>query len=441
MRQTLISQIEIADNRQRQEFEPNALQELKNSIEDGGLQNAPVLRTVGSRLVLVSGERRLRAISEIFDLGGSFKYDGAIFTAGSVPYTLLGDLDELAAEEAELDENFRRKDLTWQEHAAALGRLHRLRQAQSVASGGPVHTVADTALEISGRSDGSFQDNVRKELIVARNLENTAISKAKNVDEAFKILKRQETQKANVELAAKVGLTFTASQHTLLHVDCLSFMQATDLRFDVICTDPPYGMGADEFGDAGGKLTGIEHHYKDDYESWQVLMRAWCPLSYRVAKPAAHAYVFCDFDRFHELKQLMQSAGWYVFRTPLIVHKQNSGRVPLPDRGPRRQYELVLYAIKGDRTVNLIAPDVLSCPADDNLSHGAQKPVAVFQNLLHRSVRPGDLVADFFAGTGPIFPAAHALQCTVVATEKTAEYFAISYQRLENLKLTEQVAA
>lgn len=441
MRQTLISSISIAENRQRQEFEPNALQELKNSIEDGGLQNAPVCRLVAGNLVLISGERRLRAISEIYELGGSFRYDGEVFAAGTVPFTLLGDLDELAAEEAELDENFRRKDLTWQEHAAALERLHRLRTAQAAKSGAPFHTVADTALEISGRSDGSFQDNVRKELIVARNLDNVAISKAKNVEDAFKILKKQETAKANVELAAKVGLTFTANSHRLFHGDCLEYMASTSDRFDVICTDPPYGMGADQFGDGGGKLSGIEHHYDDSYEAWQKLMQAWCPLSYRVAKPSAHAYIFCDFDRFHELKALLQAAGWYVFRTPLIVHKQNSGRVPLPDRGPRRQYELVLFANKGDRTVNLIAPDVLSSPADDNLSHGAQKPVGVFQNLLHRSVRPGDDVADFFAGTGPIFPAGHNLQCKVTAWEKAAEYYALSYKRLGDLKLAEEIAA
>ena len=30
----------------------------------------------------------------------------------------------------------------------------------------------------------------------------------------------------------------------------------------MILTDPPYGMDADQFGDGGGKMTGIEHHYK-----------------------------------------------------------------------------------------------------------------------------------------------------------------------------------
>jgi DNA modification methylase len=201
----------------------------------------------------------------------------------------------------------------------------------------------------------------------------------------------------------------------------------------VILTDPPYGMGADSFGDAGGKMTGITHNYDDSYEAWQALMQAWAPLSFAVTKPQAHAYVFCDFDRFHELKSLMQLAGWYVFRTPLIVHKLNSGRVPLPDQGPRRQYELVLYAIKGKKPVTHIYP----VSGDENLSHGAQKPVALYQNLLQRSVRPGDRVLDCFAGTAGTIPAGHSYQCEVTAIEQSPEYYALGLQRLAEIKQEE----
>jgi DNA modification methylase len=184
-------------------------------------------------------------------------------------------------------------------------------------------------------------------------------------------------------------------------------------------------------------MTAIEHHYDDSYESWQKLMAAWCPLSFAIAAPRAHAYVFCDFDRFHELKSLMQAAGWYVFRTPLIIRKINSGRVPLPTMGPRRQYELVLYAIKGDKEVTHIYPDIIEASADENLGHGAQKPVSVYQNLLQRSVRPGDRVADFFAGTGPIFPAAHGFKCYAVGVEQDAANYAKCVKRLQELKLLE----
>jgi len=451
-----LSRIVIKPERQRQEFDPEALQELKVSIEDRGLLHPPVLRREGEDFVLVAGERRLKAISEIFELGGRFSYNGQTFEDWSVPFTDIGELSTLEAEEAELDENLKRRDLTWQEHAAAVSRLHALRTAQrdahvakttlafgqAVAAAVPAHTVADTAKELTGRTDGSYQDAVRKELIVARHLDNPAVAKAKSADEAFKILKRQEEQKKNLELAAAVGMTFSADKHKAFNTNCLTWMAdpANVGKFDVILTDPPYGMGAQDFGDGGGKFDGIEHHYDDSYEHWKKLMTEWSKLSFVVAKPQAHAYVFCDIDNFGELKAMMREAGWYVFRTPLINFKTNSGRVPLPDQGPRRQYEILLYAIKGKKTVTHIYPDVISTQADDNMTHGAQKPVSLYQNLLQRSVRPGDSVLDCFAGTGTIFPAAHGMQCEATGLELNPEYYAMCLKRLQDVKLQDQLS-
>lgn len=455
MRFIPLTEIIIRPARQRQEFEPEAMQELIASIEDRGLMHPPVLRKEPDGWVLVAGERRLRAISQIYALGGGFACDGELVLHGQVPFTNLGDLTDLEAEEAELDENLKRKDLTWQEHAAATARLHKLRVLQRneenavTMSLGEVpkltHTVAETALEIMGRSDGAYQDTVRKEIIVAKHLSNPAIAKAKSADEAFKILRRQEEAQKNVELANEVGATFNASQHDLYNIDCLQFMRnfvgAEDL-FDVILTDPPYGMDADQFGDGGGKLAGITHQYDDSEESWRELMKQWTVLSYQITKPQAHAYVFCDFDKFHELKAMMQTAGWYVFRTPLIAHKMNSGRVPLPDQGPRRQYELVLYAIKGKKQTTHIYPDVISTSseASEATSHGAQKPVALYQNLLQRSVKAGDRVLDTFAGSGTIFEAAHGFRCYATGVELNPEYYGLCLKRLKSLKALETPA-
>ena len=470
-----LSDVQIAANRQRQEFDPEALQELVTSIETSGLMHPPVLRQDGDTFYLVAGERRLRAITQIFELGGQFIHNETLFTAGtgSIPYVSLGSLTALEAEEAELDENLKRRDLTWQELAAAHARLHTLRTQQKAAATAAVeseapesgaatvatqaHTVADTAQELYGRRDGSYQDKVRKEILVARHLDNPLIAKAKSADEALKILKKEETRQNNIALAQVVGKTFAADKHKLFNVNCIEFMTTladdpAGQRFDVILTDPPYGMGADTFGDGAGRLSAIEHHYDDSYESFVELMTGWrpgrvepshlgwCHLSYQVAKPAAHAYVFCDIDRFHELRKWMQEAGWYVFRTPLINVKANSGRVPLPDRGPRRQYEIVLYAIKGNKPVTHIYPDVITTSADENISHGAQKPVALYENLLMRSVRPGDEVADFFGGTGTLLPAAHTYKCSATVTEQNPEYFAMCLQRVELLKKLDEPA-
>jgi DNA modification methylase len=434
-----ISEIVIDANRQRREFESQALGELAAGIRARGLMHAIVLRERDGAMVLVAGERRMRAIDEVRMLGGTIKYNGEVIPDGYLPYVTLGQLSPLEAEEAELEENLHRKDLTWQERAAALSRLHNLRSKQAHAEG-RVHTVADTAVEVKGRSDGNFQNTVRKDIIVSQYLHIPEIAKAKNTDEAFKILKKQEETRRYADLAKRVGSTLTHESHKVYNTNCLSWMLGTDPeQFDVILTDPPYGMGADDFGDGAGNLGGIEHHYKDDYESWRALMQDWAPLAYRVAKPESHAYVFCDIDNFHELKQIMQSAGWWVTRTPFICTKPNSGRVPHPDHGPRRQWEMILYAIKGKKKTLGIFPDVITTFADANMTHGAQKPVALYSDLLKRSARPGDRVLDSFAGSGTIFPAAHAAKCLAVGIEQNQQYFGICLQRLQGLATPEQV--
>lgn len=433
-----VSKIIIKEGRQRREFDPQAMAELSQTITDKGLMHAVVLReeevapgVLG--MVLVAGERRLRAVRDMWMLGATLRFNNEIIPEGEVPYVTLGQLSPLQAEEAELEENLHRKDLTWQENSSAMAKLHALRSRQAQAEG-RVHTVADTAMETKGRTDGGYQNSVRKDLIVANYLHIPAVAKAKSADEAFKILKRQEEQQKNVALAASVGKTFTQNIHELHNTNCLSWMraQAADL-FDCIIADAPYGMGADTFGDGAGKMGGIEHHYKDDYESWKALMAEWCPLAYRAAKPQCHAYVFCDLDNFHELKTMMVQAGWWVTRTPFICTKPNSGRVPHPEHGPRRQWEMILYAIKGKKLTNGIYSDVLTTMADPNMSHGAQKPVALYLELLKRSVKAGDVVLDPFAGSGTIFAAAHQFKVKAVGIELNPEYYGLCLQRLQTL--------
>ena len=432
----------IKPNRQRKGFDQDTLSGLEQSIEHGQLLHAPVLREENGQFVLVAGETRIKAIDNIRMLGGRFRFNNQEVPEGMIPYVNLGDLSELEAEEAELEENIKRKDLTWQDNAAAMAKLHSLRSRQAQAQG-RIHTVADTAMEVNGRSDGAYQESIRKDLIIAKHLDNPLIAKAKDTNEAFKILKKQETTERNIQHAATVGQTFTSAAHQLFNINCLQWMATADPeQFDVILTDPPYGMGADGFSDGGsGRLANNEHHYDDSYESWVQLMRQWAPLAYRVAKSEAHAYVFCDIDNFPELKQIMKAAGWYVFRTPFICTKPNSGRVPLPDQGPRRQWEMILYAIKGKKKTTAIYPDVITTMADPGLTHGAQKPVALYADLLKRSVRPGDSILDSFAGSGTIFPASHQFKCKAVGLEMNPEYFALCHKRIAGLETPEQSAA
>lgn len=424
-RQSLI----IPPSRQRQEFDPEALIDLANSISQVGLLHPIVVRETALGFALVAGERRLRALETIWALGDGIRHNGHIYGPDELPYVSLGDLSPLEAEEAELDENLKRSDLSWQERAEALGRLHGLRSAQA-AQVGETHGIADTLREV----ETTAYAKDRQAILLAGHLANPLVAGAKNEKEAFKALRRQEDQIKNIALAESIGANYNSAVHKLFHVDCLEWLASCPSNsFDVILTDPPYGMNAQNFNDGGGKMVNSVHTYDDSPAAWRRLMTLWVVESFRVAKPEAHAYVFCDFDKFHELKSLMERTGWYVFRTPIIVYKLGSGRVPLPEHGPRRQYEICLYAIKGNKPVTAIYSDVIPCRLEENLSHGANKPVELYIDLLKRSTKPGDCVLDSFAGSGTIFPAAHACKLYATGLELSPEYYGISVKRLNAL--------
>lgn len=431
------SKILIPKNRQRKEFIPEKVVELAGSISQYGLMQPVVVRNENNEDMLVAGERRMRALEYLWNFGEEVRCGQAVFPEGIVPCVDFGNLDPLTAKEMELEENIRRVDLTWQEKAAATAELLELRTAQAKVNGTEPPTVNAIAVEVRGESP-SAHDKTRKEIIVSKHLADPEVKKASTVDEAFKLLKRREELQRSADLAAKIGVTFNSSVHTLRQGDCLELLpELTKESFDVLLTDPPYGIDADKFGDSGG-IAGAgnagSHFYDDSWTYWNKLAKFLAGESFRVCKPQAHAYVFCDVDNFVFLKSFFIEAGWRVFRTPLVWVNPTSNRAPWPEHGPQRKYQICLFAVKGNRPVTKVQPDVLTYPSDENLNHQAQKPVDLYKDLLMRSVRPGDAVLDCFGGTGPILPAAHALKCRATYIERDQAAYGIAISRLKDLQ-------
>lgn len=414
--------VQIPPERQRLAFNAELLIELRESIADYGLLHPIILRDGN---ILVAGERRLRAIQDMRDLGETLRYGGEAVPSGLIPAVDLGDLSSLDAEAIELDENLRRVDLSWQERASAISRLAALRSAQGNSD------LGDLREEL-----GCRHDSIKQSIAIAAHLDSPDIAKATSIGDAFKILKRKEAAIKHEELSQRVGTTFSAHAHRIFNADAIEWMSAAEPnQFDCILTDPPYGMDAQKFDNAGGRYTSITHQYDDSSTNWPDLMQQFFEQSFRLAKPQAHLYVCCDIDKFDFLRVWANSAGWWVHRTPLIIHKLDGNRVPWPEHGPRRQWEMILYAVKGKRPVLTIQSDVIETRlTEESYAHAAQKPTSLYRNLLNRTCRPGDTVLDPFSGTGTIFPSAHSLQLKAVGVEKSVEYFGIGLKRLGELK-------
>lgn len=455
-----LNKVIVEPDRQRKEFDPETDRELIESISSLGLIN-PI--TVRGGNILVAGERRLRAVRALLSIGEGIRYGGAYVPLGQIPANDVGEVSPVDAFATELDENRRRKALTWQEDAAATARLLDLQRKVLVSTGSgasvgdspnvgavdgagePTDRAAVEAVAFSLRGTGSVPDSIphakmivgrREALATAIASGNKEVAAAKTEQEAFKILRRQNDRAENIARARQVGLLRETERYVLHKGDCIEYLRNyAGERFSCILTDPPYGMDAEAFGDGGsGRYAGITHEYNDTASSFETLMAAWFPLVTEVAAPDAALYLYCDIDNFHFLAGLARTYGWRVHRTPLIHLKRQGGRVPWPTSGPRRAYELVLYAIRGRASVTSIVPDVFDTSlSEGNLGHGAQKPVEGFVNLLRRSCRPGQLVLDPFAGTGTILVAAAELGLRVVAIENQEAAFGIASGRLESL--------
>jgi site-specific DNA-methyltransferase (adenine-specific) len=420
MRTIALDQIIIPQNRIRKEFDAASITELATSISAVGLLQPIVLRNDGRTLVV--GERRTRAIRE---LNKVFSHDGAEIPVGSIPFVLISDLSSDALYQAELEENVVRRDFTWQERARALKAFHALRTRQAAANG-TVQPVSATASEVVGRkAKGSQITEVNNAVLVAEFLEDPEVAAQPDMASAIKVIRENHKQQQRKQLAASVD--FSKSSHQLHMAD--SITDAPERYrdyFDVIVTDPPYGIDAHK----KDTFDTTRHEYDDSSDVWARILTELPGCLHTITKPAAHVYVFCDIRRFEELFVAFELGGFTVWPRPLIWDKGNTGSYGNIEYGFRACYDAILFARKGDRKMATIGRDIFAVPQQTDHSHPAGKPVALYEEILRRSALPGDRVADLFAGSAPLFPAAQKLKLYATCWENHPKYIPMSQASL-----------
>lgn len=421
------SSVIVPPNRQRQTFKEEDIHDLAEDMcRPWGQLKPIVLRDDG--VTLVAGERRLRAAAYAESKGWKIRYgrDGDFQTldGGFLVARSIGSLSPEELEEAELSENIKRVDLTWQELVAARSRLATLRRVQN-----PKVSNEEIAKELSpsGVAPSSTRLVNNAELLAA-NLHRPEVAKAKSAGEGMKVLSRQLEQEFRSELAKRQEGIPLDSRHTLIHGDLLSEMaKLASSSVDCLLTDPPYGINADT---AFGDMAELDHEYADSEKDADAIYQVLAYQGYRICKSQAHAYVFLDMDWWEVVASYFRSAGWWVWPRPLIWDKAG-GMLPHPHHGPRNTYELILYAIKGKRQTNGVFPDIIRVPNVKTKSHAAQKPVELYSNLLERTVAPGDIVLDPCAGSGTIFPAATRVSAQAIGIEKSEKHYALALSRIK----------
>lgn len=421
----------------RRQFFQHDIDELKESILSVGLLHAPVVRSDG--VTLIAGESRLRAIQQLAEAGSPIVYEGVEVPIGHVPVVPISDLDYIKIYEAELCENIVRKHLHWREESEANARLHKLRVAQAEARG-DVQTVTQTAREIAAKqglqpTESDLKTNrskaLRKDLIIDAYGKDPDVEKAITKDDALKIIERKLEMELRRKITAQM-LEKGLARHTMLHGSL--FDKLHDIEegtIDLIIADPPYGVDADAFKNQKA----IKHDYDDRKDYSDDVYAFIAEKGMLLTKTEAHLFAFCDILRFHEIKPLFEECGWYVWKTPLIWYKgANVGIAPIPDRGPRRTYEAILYAIKGGKRVLQMGADVLLVPHDTEVERAAHKPPELYEEFMKRTCLPGSVVLDPCCGAGPVFIAAQNLGMTAIGVEIDDAALGIAVERLKKLE-------
>ena len=411
-----VTEIVVPSGRIRKVFEMKKLRNLAMSFQKGGQKQPGLCRREGDSIVLVAGERRLKAC-EMLDIPYQFTLDE------------VGEDNTYEIKRIELEENICRENLTWLEEADAVEELHRLEQREHGVAhvgvrGG--HSIKDTA-EIVDESVGTVSEDLKLSLFAKSSEE---VRKAKTKSEAKKIIKRleekldryerleaafkEETESAEEEIEITPEnqmIYFSKKIHQGKMEDKLREWE--DGYFDVVLFDPPWRVGLDSVRKKGGGTDDFEDTRLDSDE-FRSELQSWLDLLYRKMATDSHLYLFFGIVNCESIYSVLQETGFSTNEIPLIWHKQGAHVTRNPDVWPGRSYEPIAFARKGSK--NLVrkgASDVITTPMPTpsmKKNHPSAKHPQIYLELLQRSCLPGDKILDPMCGSGMMAVAAEALE-------------------------------
>ena len=249
-----------------------------------------------------------------------------------------------------------------------------------------------------------------------------------------------------------------------------------DSCVDLVYLDPPFGSGQTRrldsirTGSGAGRRRGFggrEYRYqvvsrqrfRDDLgkDAYVEFLRQRLVEVHRVLQPHGSLYLHLDFRAVHYARLLLdQIFGSERFLNEIIWAYDYGGRAR--DRWPRKHDNILWYA-KSERWIfersqidripymapGLVGPEKAALgklPTDtwwltivptagaERTGYPTQKPLALLERIVRASSRPGDLVADFFCGTGTSGVAAQALGRRYLMVDDNPAAIAITRRRL-----------
>jgi site-specific DNA-methyltransferase (adenine-specific) len=379
---------------------------------------------------LIVGERRTTAMKRLHEKGITFFHNGESVPPFQIPIlTLQDNLTRADLKQVEFDENKIREPLPWQDEAEALSEIHRLRLEENPNQSrlATAQQLIDEKVVETNTSAHALAQRIQRATAITENLSNPTIAKARNETEAYNLILRGEENLINAAIAKRrLASAGGIPSVSVRQGSCVDILPRLDAGIaDLILADPPFGIGADT---GGFRQRSLHHHnYEDTPENALAVAQSIILDGFRVAKPQANLWMFCDIDLFFTLRDMCKRVGWVPFRTPIVWRKSASeGMAPWQAKGPRRTYELLLYATKGQRGLLVSPVDILdySRVSRSERTHAAEKPVDLLEYLITCSTLPGDFVLDPCCGSGSTLVAARRTKRTGLGIELDDTFYA-----------------
>jgi ParB/RepB/Spo0J family partition protein len=386
------------DSRQRRKLEPDPA--LQQSIKRVGLIN-PIIITKDYQLI--AGERRWEACKAL--------------NMQIIAVRWFEDLNIDELKVVELEENIKRKDLTWQDSTRAIAELHFLYGKKD-----PAWNQRMTAEALS--IDAGHVSNT---LLVATHLKDPRVAKATSVNEARNLIRRRKEREDETEIndmaifargmvigetgkpssllqnvvtpqtqvqalpepeiAVEASWSRAAVERAIRQENFLEWApNYTGMSFNLIHCDFPYG--ANVFDGAGQfKPEDQEGAYSDQAVDYWTLTECLIKNLDHLLSPLGHIMFWLSPKPavMARTMRLFEANGPSIefYPYPLIWHKSdNSGIVGDSQRWPRHTYEAALLAYRGRRPLVRTVADSYSGPGD---------------RKLHPSCKPEPMLRHFFA--------------------------------------------
>lgn len=398
------------------------IDELANSIREFGIIQPIVLARQGNKLV--AGGRRYAALSRL----------GIKELEHGVHYIWNYETDGLRLKAIELEENIRRKDLSWQEIVNGKAQLLKTMQAiHGVPSGGRPKVgetggfgVAKLAAML-GESVGAVSQDLSVAAALAQfptlagaETKGNALTQLKILGAVASMTVSNKASPPNV-----LGRTWTLCEYDFKQNKLGNEMA------DLIWTDLPYGADVDKM--SAHSATSQLASFDDTRLGVLSLLEDIAKESYRVLKNDRFA-VFCfGFITYTDLVLELQRAGFSVNPVPCIWGK-NTKSGENPTTRYCNSYEPLLIAAKGNPV--FIRPgqsNLVTIPVDTGKFQAVQKPVPLVERFLLDMCTTGATIVDWCAGTGTTGVAAHRLGMKSILFEKDPSMSFIARTRLEAL--------